>query len=89
MPIMRIKEMREMSTEERSKKLGELKTDLVRLKTMIRAGGTIENPARVKQLRKTIARLITIENEEQLGLFKKQKKKPEPKKKVRKVEKKR
>jgi len=64
MPIIRIKEIREMSSEERNKKIAELKTELLRLKTMIKAGGTIENPARIRQLRKTIARILTIENEQ-------------------------
>jgi large subunit ribosomal protein L29 len=45
------------------KRLGELKTELLRLNTMIKAGGTIENPARVRELRKTIARILTIERE--------------------------
>jgi len=77
MPIMRVKEIREMSSEDRTKKLGELRTELVRLRTMIRAGGTIENPARVKALRKTIAKILTIENEQRLGIGKA---KPEGKK---------
>ncbi len=64
MPILRIKEIREMSSEDRKKRLMELRTELIRLKTMIKAGGTIENPARIRQLRKTIARILTIENEE-------------------------
>lgn len=70
MPIIRIKEIREMSSEDRAKKLGELRTELVRLKTMIRAGGTIENPARVKALRRAIAKILTIENEHKLGIGK-------------------
>jgi large subunit ribosomal protein L29 len=48
------------------KKLGELKTELLRLKTMIEAGGTVENPARIKELRKTIARILTIEKEQKI-----------------------
>jgi len=71
MPIMRLKEMRDLPQQDRNKKLGELRTEFLRLQTMIRAGGTIENPARVKQLRKTIARLLTVENEERLGISKK------------------
>lgn len=70
MPILRVKEIRNMSSEERMKKLGEFRTELLRLKTMVRAGGTVENPARIKQLRKTIARMLTIENEQKLGLAK-------------------
>jgi large subunit ribosomal protein L29 len=70
MPIMRIKEIRDLSSEERTEKLGEFRTELLRLKTMIRAGGTIENPARIRELRKTIAKMLTIESEEKLGLGK-------------------
>jgi large subunit ribosomal protein L29 len=67
MPIMRLKEIRDMSSEERMKKLTELKTELLRLKTMVKAGGTVENPARMKELRKTIARILTVEREQKIG----------------------
>jgi len=66
MPIMRLKEIRGMSSEERTKKLTELRTELSRLKTMISAGGAVENPTRIRELRKTIARILTIENEQKL-----------------------
>jgi large subunit ribosomal protein L29 len=55
-----------MSSGERTKKVGELRTELLRLKTMIEAGGTVENPARIKELRKTIARILTIEKEQKI-----------------------
>jgi large subunit ribosomal protein L29 len=64
MPILRVKEIRDMPSEERIKKLGELRTEVLRLKTMIRAGGTVENPLRIRELRKTIARILTIQNEQ-------------------------
>jgi large subunit ribosomal protein L29 len=64
MPILRVKEIRDMSSEERIKKLGEFRTEMLRLRTMIRAGGTVENPFRIRELRKTIARILTIENEQ-------------------------
>lgn len=72
MPILRVKEIRDMPSEERMRRLNELKTELLRSKTMIKAGGTIENPARMKELRKTIARIMTIEHEQKLGLTKKE-----------------
>lgn len=70
MPILRIKEIREMSSDDRLGKLDELRTELLRLKIMVRAGGTIENPSRIKELRKTIAQILTIEHEQKLGLNK-------------------
>jgi large subunit ribosomal protein L29 len=72
MPILRLKDIRAMSSDERRRKLDELKTELVRLKTMIKAGGSIDNPARVRELRKTIARILTIENEKKPAKEKKQ-----------------
>jgi len=53
-----------MSPEERRKKLNELRAELMRLKAMVKAGGSIENPARIRELRRAIARILTIENEE-------------------------
>jgi len=68
MPILRVKEMRDMSSEARVKRLNKLRTELLRLRTMVKAGGTVENPARIKELRKTIARILTIEHEKKLEL---------------------
>ncbi len=64
MPIVRMKEIREMSSEDRTKKLGELRTERLRLRTMINAGGTIDNPARVKALRRAVAKILTVENQQ-------------------------
>lgn len=80
MPILRIKEINNMSTEERTKKLTELRAELSRLRTMISAGGAVENPTRVREIRKTIARILTIENEYAKGIRKAEGKKAEPKK---------
>jgi large subunit ribosomal protein L29 len=62
--ILRVKEIRGMSTDERTKRLGEFETELLRLRTMVKAGGTIENTARIKELRRAIARILTIEKEQ-------------------------
>ena len=70
MPLARVKEIREMSAEDRTKRLNEFRTELLRLKTMVRAGGTVENPARVRALRKAIAGILTIETEDKLKIRK-------------------
>lgn len=70
MPVLRMREIRDMSSDGRTEKLNEFRTELLRLKTMIGAGGTVENPARVKALRKTIAKILTVEHEERLGIRK-------------------
>ncbi len=63
MPILRMKDIRRMTPEERMRKLMELRTELVRLRTVIKAGGAVENPSRIRELRKAIARILTVENE--------------------------
>ncbi|TRO46011.1 50S ribosomal protein L29 [Candidatus Bathyarchaeota archaeon] len=63
-----------MSAEERVEKVTEFRAELARLKTMVRAGGAVENPARIRELRKTIAKILTIENEDKLGIRKKEEK---------------
>ena len=65
MPIIRVSEIREMTPEARDKKLQELRTELTKIKTMIKAGGAIENPGRAKVLRRAIAKILTINNEEE------------------------
>ncbi len=64
MPIVRLEDIREMNPEQRQQKLEELKTELSKIKTLINAGGSVENPGRAKALRKTIARIETVINEE-------------------------
>jgi ribosomal protein L29 len=68
MPILRLQEIINMSSEARTKKLSELRTELARMKTMINAGGAVENSTRVRELRKTIAQILTVENEVKLNL---------------------
>ena len=67
MAILRMSQIREMSPDERDRRLDEMKTELSKLRTMINAGGSVENPGRVRELRKTIARLMTVIREEELG----------------------
>ena len=66
MPFLKVQEIREMSQTEKTRKLGELRTELSKLRTMIKAGGSIENPGRVKAIRKAIARIMTVMREEEL-----------------------
>ena len=53
-----------MSSEERTNKISELRAELMKLRTTARAKGSIENPDAPKQIRRTIARILTVENEE-------------------------
>lgn len=68
MPFLRLTSIREMNSAEREERLRELKVELSQLRAMIRAGGALENPSRVKELRRAIARVMTVQNEAKLEL---------------------
>lgn len=64
MPILHPEEIRDMTATEREVELEELETELLNLKALQAAGGIPENPGRLKLLRRTIARVKTIQVEE-------------------------
>ena len=65
MPILRPNEIRKMSPKEREKRLKELRLELIRLRGMAHAvGGALENPARIREIKRAIARILTIQREE-------------------------
>ena len=59
---MKTNELRKLTTEELNKKVTECKEELFNLR-MQKATGMLENPARIRELRKTVARINTILNE--------------------------
>ena len=65
MPKLKASDIRKMSSKEREDRLKELKLEIIRLRGVLRGGGTIENPARIRELKKAVARLLTVTNEEQ------------------------
>jgi large subunit ribosomal protein L29 len=56
---MKVKEIRELSTEEINKKLVETKEELFNLRFQ-QATGTLEKPSRIRDLRHTVARMKTV-----------------------------
>ena len=62
---MQIKEIRELSTAEMVNKEKEYKKELFNLRFQL-ATGQLENTARLRQVRKTIARIKTVLREQEL-----------------------
>ena len=62
MAILRKRELAQMLPEEREKKVSELRAELTTIRTQVKSGGTVDNPARVRELRRTIARLLTMKH---------------------------
>ena len=55
---MKINKIKEMSSPELEKELGELKTELFKLKFSLATNG-LDNPMKIKEVRKNIARIKT------------------------------
>jgi large subunit ribosomal protein L29 len=61
--ILHVEEIREMTPAERAAELEDLETELLNAKAVKAAGGAPENPSRIGELRRTIARIKTIQAE--------------------------
>ncbi|MHB9146514.1 MAG: 50S ribosomal protein L29 [Symbiobacteriia bacterium] len=62
---MKAKEVQELSTDELTSKLDSLKDELFKLRFQ-HATGQLENPARIRDVRRSIARVQTVLHERQL-----------------------
>lgn len=62
---MKAKDIREMTEAELEQKLAGLKDELFNLRFQL-ATGQLENPMRIKDVKKTIARIKTIQREREI-----------------------
>ncbi len=68
--MMKINKIREMSSPDLEKELGELKTELFKLKFSLATNG-LDNPMKIKEVKKDIARINTILTERKIADSKK------------------
>ena len=59
----KIKEVRSWSDEELKRKLEELRAEQLSQRTLKVLGGAIVNPARIRNIKRAIARILTVLNE--------------------------
>jgi large subunit ribosomal protein L29 len=62
--VIKAKEIREFTPEERRKKLRELKSELMHERGVAAMGGSPASPGKIRQIRMEIAKLLTIMREE-------------------------
>jgi len=70
MAILRAQEMREMTDEELQNELEDLQSELLTQTSIQAAGGAPDNPGRIREMKRTIARIKTIQRERELGIEK-------------------
>ena len=63
MSIFRMEEIRKMGEQERQEELESLMKDLLHERGIIATGGAPDNPGRIGEIRKAIARIKTVRGE--------------------------
>ncbi|MHA2046609.1 MAG: 50S ribosomal protein L29 [Candidatus Thorarchaeota archaeon] len=66
MSSLNAKEIRKLTQAERQKKLEELYDEMSTIRVESATGGGTENPYKIRNVRKAIARILTINREEEL-----------------------
>ena len=64
--MMKINKIREMSSPDLEKELGELKTELFKLKFSLATNG-LDNPMKIKEVKRDIARINTVLTERKIA----------------------
>lgn len=57
---VKIKDIQKMSNLERQKKLEDLRNDLFKINSSSAMGGTLQNPSKIREIRRSIARILTV-----------------------------
>jgi len=63
MAILKSKDIRTMKDADLEKQLKDLRNDLLKQRAITATGGAPESPGRIRELRRTIARILTIQNQ--------------------------
>ncbi|HEY6586064.1 MAG: 50S ribosomal protein L29 [Candidatus Methanoperedens nitroreducens] len=63
MAILRSDEIRKMNNDERQEELDKILMELIRERAIASAGGAPESPGKMKEIKRTIARIRTIQTE--------------------------
>ena len=63
---MKINKIREMSSPELEKEIGELKTELFKLKFSLATNG-LDNPMKIKEVKRDIAKINTVLTERKIA----------------------
>ena len=63
MAILRVKEIRKLEEKELDKRLEELKLELSKEKANINIGAPVASPGRVREIKRTVARILTIKSD--------------------------
>ncbi len=67
MAIFRASEVHQMSDSELIEQLSKLRLELMQRRAKVSSGGSTENPGRIREIRRTIARILTEQRNRKTG----------------------
>jgi large subunit ribosomal protein L29 len=70
MAILTPRDIRKLTPTERQKKLEELYNELASVRIQLATGGGTENPYKARNIKKAIARILTVQHEEMMEVEK-------------------
>lgn len=85
MAIIKKSKIREMADAEMQSRLAEFQRELNSERGLLATGGRTSNPGKIRQLKKGIARMLTILHEKKIGIVRKTKEKTKEKSEVKKI----
>ena len=60
---MKSKDLKSLSVAEMDKKVSELRFELIKANSQVASGSAPKNPGQIRQMRKTIARILTFKHQ--------------------------
>lgn len=63
---MKVKELKLMNDQDLENKLNELRKELMKINSQIAIGTLPKNPGKVKEFKRTIAKILTIRNQKEV-----------------------
>ena len=63
MAILRTVEIRKLNPAQRAARLQQARTELLSIKAKLSSGGSIQDPGRIRELKRVIARILTVQRE--------------------------
>lgn len=65
---LKARDVRSMPKDDRARRLQDLRQELMHERGVAAMGGSPPSPGKIRQLRRQIARILTINNEDKLGI---------------------
>jgi large subunit ribosomal protein L29 len=66
MAVLRLKEIRAMSEKDLGEKLKSLRLELAKERANINIGASVSSPGKIREVRRTIAKILTVKGEKRL-----------------------